>query len=49
MPCRGKIGYPFYGRLILDCLERTERAMTQEHCFKAAELSLLAQARRRSS
>lgn len=44
VPCQGKVGYPFYGRLILDCLERTEHAMTQEHCFKAAELSMLAQA-----
>lgn len=43
VPCQGRIGYPFYGRLILDCLERTERAMTQEHSFKAAELSLIAQ------
>ncbi|HKO92156.1 MAG TPA: Gfo/Idh/MocA family oxidoreductase [Polyangiaceae bacterium] len=43
IPCRGKIGHPFYGQLILDCLARTENAMTQEHCFKAAELSLLAQ------
>ena len=43
IPCHGRVGYPFYGRLILDCLERTERAMTQEHCFKAAELSMLAQ------
>jgi len=40
----GKVGYPFFGELILDCLERTERAMTQEHAFKAAELSLQAQA-----
>jgi len=36
-------GFPFFGQLILDCLDRTENAMTQEHCFKAAELSLLAQ------
>lgn len=42
--CRGKVGYPFYGRLIMDVLERSENAMTQEHAFKAAELSLLAQA-----
>lgn len=42
--CRGKVGYPFYGRLIMDVLERSEKAMTQEHAFKAAELSLLAQA-----
>jgi predicted dehydrogenase len=39
----GKIGYPFFGQLILDCLNRTENAMTQEHAFKAAELSLIAQ------
>jgi predicted dehydrogenase len=43
IPCQGRIGYPFYGRLILDCLNRSENAMTQEHCFKAAELALLAQ------
>ena len=43
IPCQGKVGYPFYGLFIRDCLERTENAMTQEHCFKAAELSLLAQ------
>ena len=40
---KGKVGYPFFGQLILDCLERTERAMTQEHAFKAAELCLIAQ------
>jgi predicted dehydrogenase len=40
----GKVGYPFFGQLILDCLERTERAMTQEHAFKAAQLCLEAQA-----
>jgi predicted dehydrogenase len=41
---QGKVGYPYFGKLILDCLNRTEHAMTQEHAFKAAELSLLAQA-----
>jgi len=40
----GKIGFRFFGELILDCLNRTERAMTQAHAFKAAELCLLAQA-----
>jgi predicted dehydrogenase len=40
---KGKVGYPFFGQLILDCLNRTEHAMTQEHTFKAAELCLLAQ------
>ncbi|MDP4097821.1 Gfo/Idh/MocA family oxidoreductase [Paenibacillus sp. P96] len=39
----GKVGYPYFGELILDCLHRTERAMTQEHAFKAAELCLQAQ------
>jgi len=40
---RGKVGYPFFGQLILDCLNRTENAMTQEHAFKAAELCLKAE------
>lgn len=39
----GKVGYPFFGQLILDCLNRTENAMTQEHAFKAAELAVMAQ------
>ena len=39
----GTVGYPFFGQLILDCLERTENAMTQEHAFAAAELSVRAQ------
>lgn len=40
----GQVGYPFFGELILDCLNRTEKAMTQEHAFMAAELCLKAQA-----
>ena len=40
----GKVGFPFFGELILDCLNRTENAMTQAHAFKAAELCLKAQA-----
>ena len=40
----GKVGFRFFGEFILDCLNRTERAMTQEHAFKAAELCLRAQA-----
>jgi predicted dehydrogenase len=39
----GKVGYPFFGQLILDCLDRTENAMTQGHAFKAAELCIKAQ------
>ena len=41
----GKVGYPFFGELILDCINRTENAMTQAHAFKAAELCLIAQRR----
>ena len=41
--CLGVIGYPFFGQLILDVLNRTENSMGQEHIFKASELSLLAQ------
>jgi predicted dehydrogenase len=44
IPCAGRVGFPFFGQLILDVLNRTELAMTQDHAFKAAELSLKAQA-----
>ncbi len=44
MELAGKVGFPFFGQLILDCLHRTETAMTQAHAFKAAELCLKAQA-----
>ena len=37
-PVAGKVGFPYFGQLILDCIQRTENAMTQEHAFKAAEL-----------
>lgn len=39
----GQVGFPYFGQLILDCLNRTENAMTQEHTFKAAELCVKAQ------
>jgi len=39
----GKVGFRYFGQLILDCLNRTEKAMTQAHAFKAAELCLRAQ------
>lgn len=41
--CEGRVGFPYFGKLILDVLNRTEEAMTQEHAFLAAELSMLAQ------
>lgn len=46
----GQVGFPFFGEMILDCINGTEHAMTQEHIFKAAELAVLAQnkAERRS-
>ncbi|MFH1497238.1 MAG: Gfo/Idh/MocA family oxidoreductase [Verrucomicrobiota bacterium] len=40
----GKVGFKYFGQLVLDCLNRTENAMTQRHVFKAAELCLRAQA-----
>jgi len=43
IPVSGKVGFPFFGQLILDCLNRTETAMTQDHAFKAAELCVRAQ------
>jgi len=39
----GQVGYPYFGQLILDCIHRTEHAMTQEMAFKAAELCIISQ------
>jgi predicted dehydrogenase len=39
----GQVGFPFFGQLLRDCLDRTTTAMSQEHAFKAAELCLHAQ------
>ncbi len=41
--CKGKTGFPYFGKLILDVLEGTCSAMPQEHTFKAAELCIKAQ------
>ena len=38
------VGTPFYSKFVLDCIHRTEKAMTQERAFKAAELCLKCQA-----
>ncbi len=43
MELSGKVGYPFFGRLIRDCIDGTETAMTQDHALKAAELCVRAQ------
>lgn len=37
IPVHGKVGYPFFGQLILDCMHRTETAMTQAHGLKGAD------------
>lgn len=37
----GEVGFPFFGQMILDCINGTEEAMTQEHIFKAQELCIL--------
>lgn len=39
----GKVGFPFFGKLIRDSLDRTETAMTQEHAFRAIELAIEAE------
>ena len=44
LPVHGKVGFPYFGQLILDCLHRTENAMPQRHTFLAIELALQAQA-----
>jgi hypothetical protein len=43
IPVAGKVGARFFGEFIIDCLNRTETAMTQAHAFKAAELCIRAQ------
>ena len=39
----GKIGFPYFGELILDCLENSDKALPHQHPFKATELCILAQ------
>lgn len=39
----GKVGFPYFGELIRDCIEGTDKAMPQEHTFLAAELCMQAQ------
>lgn len=42
-PMNGNVGFPYFGELILDCLNKTEKAMSQQHTFLTAELALKAQ------
>lgn len=39
----GKVGFPFFGKMIRDCLDRTETAIGQEHTFRAIELAIEAE------
>jgi predicted dehydrogenase len=41
----GTCGFPFFGRFIRDCIDRTETAMSQDHAFTAIELAIEAQER----
>ena len=43
LPVHGKVGFPYFGELTLDCLNRTDNAMSQRHTFLAIELALKAQ------
>lgn len=43
--CAGTCGFPFFGRFIRDCIDRTETAMSQEHAFTAIALAIEAQER----
>ena len=40
---KGTIGFPFFGEMIKDSINRTQYSMSQEHIFKAQELCLEAQ------
>lgn len=39
----GRMSFVFFGDFILDCMERTERAMTQEHVFNAMRVTIQAE------
>ena len=39
----GQCGFPFFGRFIRDCIDRTEIAISQKHTFRVMELALDAQ------
>ncbi len=38
----GKTGFPFFGQFILDCINGTENAMTEEHVLESMRLALTA-------
>ena len=39
----GKVGFPFFGQVIRDCLDGTDTAMDQEHIFRTIELAIEAE------
>lgn len=39
----GKTGFPFFGAMIRDCIDRTETAITQEHTLEAMRITIRAQ------
>lgn len=39
----GVTGFPFFGAFILDCINRTENAITQEHVFETMRLAIEAE------
>lgn len=39
----GRCGFPFFGKLVRDCLDRTETAMKQGYIFRVMELAMEAQ------
>lgn len=41
----GKVGFPFFGDFLRDCLDGTEKSMTQEHVFESMRLALEASAK----
>jgi predicted dehydrogenase len=43
IPVNGKVGFPYFGQLIRDCLDGTDNAMPQQHTFLAAQLCIDAQ------
>jgi predicted dehydrogenase len=36
----GKYGFPFFGAMIRDCLDRTETAMAQDYVFRISQLAI---------
>lgn len=39
----GKVGFPFFGKMIKDCINGTESAMKQSYIFRVMEMSIIAQ------